>query len=51
MKDRELKDREVKIKREIEELFFKLITVSIDKVDNSEQKEMKDPLETVGTIG
>ena len=51
MKDRELKDREVKIKRETEELFFKLITVYIDKVDNSEQKEMKNPLETLGTIG
>ena len=25
LKDRELKDREIKIKREIEELFFKLI--------------------------
>ena len=35
----------------MEVLFFKLITVSIDKVDNSEQNEMKDPLETLGTIG
>ena len=30
MKDRELKDIEVKIKREIEEPFFKPIIVSID---------------------
>ena len=36
-----MKDREVKIKREIEELFFKLIIVSIDDTDKFEQKEMK----------
>ena len=41
MKDRELKDREVKIKREIEELFFKRIIVSIDDMNKFEQKEMK----------
>ena len=41
LKDRELKDREVIIKREIEELFFKLIIVSIDDMDKFEQKEMK----------
>ena len=29
LKDRELKDREVKIKRDIEELFFKPIIVSM----------------------
>ena len=33
MKDRELKDREVKIKREIEEIFFKPIIVFIDNMD------------------
>ena len=38
MKDRELKDREVKIKREIEELFLKPIIVSIDDIDKFEQK-------------
>ena len=37
----ELKDREVKIKREIEELFFKPIIVSKDDMDEFEQKEMK----------
>ena len=37
----ELKDREVKIKREIEELFFKLIIVSVDDMDRFEKKEMK----------
>ena len=37
----ELKDREVKIKKEIEQLFFKAIMVSIDDMDNFEQKEMK----------
>ena len=32
-KDREFKDRVVKIKGELEELFFKLIIVSIDYMD------------------
>ena len=41
LKEREIKDREVKIKREIEELFFKPITVSIEDIDKFEQKEMK----------
>ena len=41
LKDRELKDREVKIKREIEELFFKLIIVSVDDMDRFGKKEMK----------
>ena len=41
LKDKELKDREVKIKREIKELFFKPIIVSIDDVDQFEQKAMK----------
>ena len=40
-RERELKDREVKIKREIEELFFKSIIVSIDDMDKFELKEMK----------
>ena len=39
-KDRELKDREVKIKREIEELYYKLIIVSIDDMDRFEETEM-----------
>ena len=38
---RERKDREVKIKREIEELFFKPIIVSTDDMDELKQKEMK----------
>ena len=41
LKDRELKDREVKIQREIEKLFFKQIMVSIDDIDKFEQNEMK----------
>ena len=41
LKDRELKAREVKFKREIEERFFKPITVSIDDMDKFEQKEIK----------
>ena len=41
MKDRELKDREVKISRDIEELYFKPIIVSIDNMDKFEQEEMK----------
>ena len=35
----ELKNREVKIKREIEELFCKPIIVSIDDIDEFEQKK------------
>ena len=33
LKDRELKDREIKLKREIEELFFKLIFFPIEDID------------------
>ena len=40
-KDREFKDREMKFKREIEELFFKPIIVSIDDMDKFEGKKMK----------
>ena len=38
LKDRKLKD--IKVKREIEKLFFKAIMVSIDDMDKFEQKEM-----------
>ena len=38
MKDVELKEREVKIKREIEEVFFEPIIASIDDVDRFEKK-------------
>ena len=41
LRDRELKDIEVKIKREIEELFFKPIIMSIDDMGKFEQNEMK----------
>ena len=41
LKDRELKDIEVKIKREIDELFIKPIVVSVDDMGKFEQKEMK----------
>ena len=41
LKDKELKDREVEIKREIGEPFFKPIIVSIDDIDKFEQKEKK----------
>ena len=41
LKDRELKNRKVKIKREIEELFFKLTIVSKDDLDRFEEKEIK----------
>ena len=40
-KDRELKDREKKIKREAEELFYKPIIVSKDDIDKFEEQEMK----------
>ena len=40
LKGRELKDREVKTKKEIKVLFFKPIIVSTDEMDKFEQKEM-----------
>ena len=39
--DRELKETEVQIKREIEDLLFKPIIVSIDDMNKSEQNEME----------
>ena len=41
LKGRESKDREVAIKREIEELFFKTMIMSLYDMDKFEQKEMK----------
>ena len=41
MKDRELKGTEVKIKRKIEELFFKPIIAPIDDLKKFQVKEMK----------
>ena len=41
MKDRELIDREVKIKIEVEELFFKSVMMSADDIDKFEKKEIK----------
>ena len=37
----ELKGREEKIRREIEELFYKLIIVSKDDIDKFEEQEIK----------
>ena len=42
LKDRELKDIEVKIKREMEELFFKPVIVSIDDMDKFEQRRNEE---------
>ena len=39
LKDIELKDREIRIDRDIEELFFKAIYVSIDAMDRFEKKK------------
>ena len=39
-KNAELKDREGKIKREIEELFYKPIIVSKDDMDKFEEQEI-----------
>ena len=41
LKDREVKDREEKIKREIEELFHKMIAMSKYDMDKFEGQEMK----------
>ena len=53
MKDRKLKDSEIKNKREIKELLFKSITVSVDDMDKFEQKETKKKrhIKTLGMIG
>ena len=42
LKDRELKGRKIKVKREIENVFSKPIIMSIDDMDKFEQKEMKE---------
>ena len=41
LKGKQLKDREEKIKRDIEELFYKVINVSKDDMDKFEEQEMK----------
>ena len=41
LKDGELKDRELKIEKEIEERFFKSIIASIENMERFEQKEKK----------
>ena len=41
LNDKELIDRELKIKKEMRKLFSKLIIVSIDNINKFEQKEMK----------
>ena len=52
LNDKELKDREEKIKREIEKLFYKLITVSKDDMDKFEEQETKKirPIKKNGLI-
>ena len=40
LKEKESKDREVKTKREIDELYFKPIIVSTDDMDKFEEREM-----------
>ena len=49
LKEGELKDIEVKIKREIEELFFKLIIVSVDDMNKFEEKDVKKKRPTKNT--
>ena len=53
LRDRELKDREEKIKREIEEFFYRPIIVSKDDMDKFEEQEMKKirPVKKDGMIG
>ena len=51
LKDGESKDREVAIKREIEELFFKTMIMSIYDMDKFEQKEMKKTKGQLKTLG
>ena len=40
LRDKELKDREIEIRKEIEEPFFQSVTVYIDDMDKSEDKEI-----------
>ena len=49
LKGGELKDRDIEIKREVEELFFKPIIVSIDDMGKFEEKEMKK-IRTIKTL-
>ena len=53
LKGGELKDRDIEIKREIEELFFKPIIVSIEDMGKFEEKEMKKirPIKTLALTG
>ena len=53
LKGGELKDRDIEIKREIEELFFKPIIASIDDMGKFEEKEMKKirPIKTLALTG
>ena len=53
LKGGELKDRDIEIKREIEELFFKPIIVSIDDMGKFEEKELKKirPIKTLALTG
>ena len=50
--DRELKDREEKIKREIEELFYQPIIESPDEMYKFEEQEIKKirPVKNIGMI-
>ena len=48
----ELKDREVNIKREVEEWFFKPVIVSLDEISLNKNKWRKEgQLKTLGLIG
>ena len=52
LKGGELKYRELKIKKGIEELFIKPIIVARDDIDRFEQEEIKkDLFKALGTIG
>ena len=50
LKDRKLKNREIKFKWKIQELFLKPIIVSADEMDKYERKKW-DQLKTLGMIG
>ena len=52
LEDRELKDRKGEIKREMEELFCRLIIMSKDEMDKFEEEEMKKirPIKENGMI-
>ena len=50
LKDIELKDKEVKITRDIKELIFKLIIITTDDMNSFEKQQRKKEMKKINTI-